>query len=182
MIEKLIEIGKQLLVEKDIHRILRLAIDAAIEITHAERGLVILFGEGGEILFEVARNLKKEDIENPKFEISRTIIQKVKAEGQPFCINNALEDRKLEKSKSSLRLNLLSVICLPLKRAGTVFGVVYLDNRAVAGVFKPEACQFATAFADFISLAAYNSLEEKISPHKMSQVEQELRRQHHFEA
>ena len=73
MFEKFIQLGKRVLTEPDVHRVLKAAIDGAIEITGAERGMIILCGEDQEILFENARNLEKTDIENPKFEISRTI-------------------------------------------------------------------------------------------------------------
>lgn len=60
--ERLFTIGKELLAEWDMDRLLSEAIDRLIEISSAERGMIILFDEDGEIFFERARNLKKEDI------------------------------------------------------------------------------------------------------------------------
>jgi len=134
MINKLLQIGKQLLAETDISHVLTLAIDGIIEITGAERGMIILFDEN-KILFETARNLDKKDINKPKFEISRTIINEVKTSRKPVCLRNALDDPVYRKSDSVDRLKILSVICLPLKLEDKIFGVVYLDNRSVLGVF-----------------------------------------------
>ena len=75
--EKLFEIGKQLLVQSTVDELLEIAIDKTIELSSAQRGMIILFGKGEEILFQAARNIKKEDINHPKFEVSRTIIKNV---------------------------------------------------------------------------------------------------------
>ena len=67
--KQLFEFGKRLLTEKDVTKLLTNAMDMAIEISGAERGLVILFGEKDqEIRFQTARNLEKKDIENPEFD------------------------------------------------------------------------------------------------------------------
>jgi len=180
--QNLVTLAKELLVENDLHRLLGLAMDRAIELSGAERGMIILFDKDGEVLFEAARNLKKEDIDLPEFEVSHTIINKVKTEGTPTCLRNALEDPNLSLSKSTARLKILSVICLPLRYNDRVFGVVYLDNRTLLGIFKAEICTFMQEFADFISLAAYRALERKQLHHKVQALEAELRGKYRFDA
>jgi transcriptional regulator with GAF, ATPase, and Fis domain len=182
MFQRLFEIAKRLLAESEVDKLLAFAMDQAIEMSGAERGLIILFGEGGETLFEIARNLKKEDIDHPEFEVSRTIINKVKNEGTPICLRNALDDPMLRKSNSVARLKILSVICLPLRHNNEVFGVVYLDNRTVRGVFESETCAFMQEFADFISLAAYRALEMKRLQNRQQVLEEELRARYDFAA
>jgi serine/threonine-protein kinase PknK len=161
MSQKIIEIGKQILSETNLERVLTFAIDKAIDITGAERGLIILFGKDGESIFETARNLNKIDIENPKFEVSRSIINKVKKEKKPVYFKDALEEPEFNASESTWRLKILSVIALPLINQDEIFGVVYLDNRSVRGVFQQDNYTFAQEFAEFISVAAYSALEKK---------------------
>ena len=180
--QKFFEIGKRLLAESEIDKLLTVAIDFTIDISDAERGMIILFEEEGNIIFQTARNLKKEDIDYPKFEISRTIINKVKAEGTPICLRNVLDDPVLRDSKSVARLKILSVICLPLNYEGKVFGVVYLDNRTVRIVFKHDTCNFANEFAKFISTASYNALERKQLFNRVRGLEEELRGKYEFES
>jgi len=181
-IPNLMTMAKQLLAESEVQRLLVLAMDRVVEISGAERGMIILFNENGKILFENARDLKREDIDLPEFEISRTIISKVKAEGMPICLRNALDDPTLKKSDSVSRLKILSVICLPLVHKEQTFGVVYLDNRSVRGVFKPAIYDFLKDFSDFVSIAAYNTLEKKRLNYGISTLEAELRAKYHFEA
>ncbi|UCE08174.1 MAG: hypothetical protein JSW07_09175, partial [bacterium] len=64
MHQRLLNIGRRLISESDINRVLSIAIDEAIEIAGAERGLIILSAEDGAILIQTARNLEREDIEH----------------------------------------------------------------------------------------------------------------------
>lgn len=180
--QKLIELGKELLADLEFDRVLTLAMDRLIEISGAERGLIILFDDKKEIIFDTARNLNREDIEQPKFEVSQTIITKVKTEGTASYFKNAYEDPQLSKSDSVARLKILSVICLPLKKGEDTFGVIYLDNRTVRGVFKEPTIDFVTIYGDFISLAAYNALEKKRLKNGITALEAELRDKYQFEA
>ena len=59
----LFKIGKQLLHESDIENVLAKAMDAVIELSGAERAMIILFGQDGEIMVETARNLDQTDID-----------------------------------------------------------------------------------------------------------------------
>ncbi len=180
--QQMFQIGKDLIAEPDIDKLLNLAVDQVIEISGAERGMIILFDQTKEILFEAARKINKQDIEKPKFEISRTIIGNVQVTGKPICLKNAYEDPNLKTSKSVVRLKILSVICCPLMYMKKIFGVLYLDNRSLAGVFKPDKILFVKEFADFISLAAHRTLECKQLDSRIQELEHELRTQYDFEA
>jgi GAF domain-containing protein len=87
--------------------------------------MITVLGEDGKLLFETARNLHKKDIENPEFEISKTIIQSVLETGRHVVIKNALEEPKLTESASIGRLRLLSVACTPLRSNDEIFGAIF---------------------------------------------------------
>lgn len=180
MLHSLITIGKQLLAESNINQLLTLAMDKVVELSGAERGMIILFDDEGNHLFETARNLRKEDIDHPEFEISRTIINKVKTGGEAICLRNALENPELQ-SKSATRLKILSVICLPLIHNQNIFGAIYLENRTVQGTFKQETITFTTMFADFVSLAAHHSFAQKKLLNHVSVLEKRIRDKYQFE-
>jgi Nif-specific regulatory protein len=175
-------LAKELLAELDIQSVLSIAMDRVIEVSSAERGMIILFDENGGALFQTARSLNHENIDQPEVEVSRTVIQKVRSEGRPICLENAFDDPSIKMSESIHRLNLLSVICLPLIFKGRIFGVIYLDNRTVRGIFQEQTCAFVKEFTEFISLALYRSLEfKKIQVHLQS-IEEELRGKFRFES
>jgi transcriptional regulator with GAF, ATPase, and Fis domain len=182
MQNRLLEIGKLVFAESDVRRVLTVALDGVIELCGAERGMILLFAPGGEALFEEARGLGRQDIERPEFEVSRTILEKVRTEGTPFWSPNVLADPGLGSRRSVMRLQILSVICLPIRHGGAVFGLVYLDNRRAAGVFTAETLEVVESFADLISLAAHNALERRRLSGHVEELARELRAQYRFDA
>ena len=157
----LFEIGKTLVAESDIEKLLPQAMDKVIEQTKAERGLIIVYGGDDEILFQAARHLDKKDLAHPDFEISRTIIQKVRASGHCVVTPNALEDPQFQASESVARLQLLSVACAPLRVKGKIFGVVYIDNRDVAAIFDEATGNLLNEFSELIAVAVKSALDRK---------------------
>ncbi len=183
MLERLLAIGKRVLAGGgEVSQTLALALDGVIELCGAERGMIVLYDGGGEPLFEEARNLDRQDIAKPEFEVSRTILEKVRREGLPFWSLNALDDPTLAATGSVMRLRILSVICLPIHHAGQSLGLVYLDNCSAAGVFRPQTRDLVESFADFISLAAHQALERRRLSLQVIELSNELRAAYRFEA
>ena len=179
---RFLELVKLVFAEAKVDGLLHIAIDQLITLSGAERGLIILFEKGGEVIIDVARNLDKKDIEHPQFEISQTIIKHVQNSGVSFWKHNALDDPHLTESDSVRRLKILSVICLPLAQNNESFGVIYLDNRTVRGAFRQETYQLLKQFADLISLATYQALEQRRLQNQQRAYEEELRAHFDFEA
>ncbi|NUO81480.1 sigma-54-dependent Fis family transcriptional regulator [candidate division KSB1 bacterium] len=177
----LLESSKRLLMESEVDRLLTVAVDLALELAGASRGMIVLFGGNDDLLFETARNLNKENISHPEFEISRTLIAKARAEGRPLCLPS------LSASYLSINPQLtsqpdLAVICIPLRYEHRIFGVVYLDQRADLHPFDEQTCVFLQEFAEYIALACYHALERRKLYHHACGLEQELRARHRLDA
>ncbi len=157
----LFEIGKSLVAETDIGKLLPLAMDKVIEQTHAERGMIMVYGKNGELLSETARHLNKQDLDKPEFEVSKTIIESVRQSGTYVVIKNALDDSRFSASASIGRLRLLSVACAPLRTDDETFGFIYIDNRELTGVFDENTGKLLNEFADLIAVAIKNALERR---------------------
>jgi Nif-specific regulatory protein len=182
MLERLLELGKSVLAERDLDRMLTAAIDGVIELCGAERGMILLFDTEGNLVFEVARNLRREDMERPELQVSRTILEKVRAEGKPFWHPNVLDDPTIGHRASVMRLLILSVICQPIRDSGQTLGVVYLDNRRAGGVFTEETARLVESFSEFISVAARNALERRQLTRHIDLLSEELRARYDFQA
>jgi Nif-specific regulatory protein len=182
MQDRLLEIAKVVMGELDVDRVLTAALDGVIELCGAERGMILLFDPVGTLLFEKARNLDRQDVENPEFQVSRSIIRRVRAEGTPFFDPDLPAQPMGHYGDSVYRLGLMSVICLPMIHDGQVFGVVYLDTRNRRRLFTDETLAAVEAFSDFISLAAHNALERRSLCRRVDSLEQELREKYRFEA
>ncbi|HJX28248.1 MAG TPA: sigma-54-dependent Fis family transcriptional regulator, partial [Thermoanaerobaculia bacterium] len=181
MLERLLELGKSVLAERDLDRILTAAIDGVVELCGAERGMILLFDpEDRSVVVEVARNLRGEDIQRPEFQVSRSILDKVRSEGKPFWHPNVLDDPSIGHRASVLRLLILSVICQPIKDGGKTLGVVYLDNRSAEGVFTEETARLVESFSELVSLATRNALDRRRLTQRIDRLSQELRAQYDF--
>jgi len=170
----LFEIGKSLFAETDIRKLLPLAMDKVIEYTRAQRGMIIVYAEHGELLFQTARDQQKKDIPQPEAQTSTTIIQQVRQTGQSVVLKNALEDPGFKGSSSIPRLRLLSVACAPLRHEGEIFGAIYIDNRDVTALFDEETGKLLSEFAELISVAVKNALERRRLEFETSQKDLKL--------
>ena len=182
MLERLLELGKTVLAERDLDRLLTTAIDSVIELCGAERGMILLFDPEGAVVVETARNLAREDVERPELEVSRTILERVRATGEPFWNPNVLDDPALGDRASVLRLLLLSVICQPIRDGDQILGVVYLDTRSAERIFSEETARLVASFSELISLAARNALEQRRLQQRISALSDELRGRYDFGA
>jgi transcriptional regulator with GAF, ATPase, and Fis domain len=170
LLHRLLEIGRLALAELDVEYMLTTVMDGVIDIYGAERGMILVFDHAGKTLFEVGHNLSQEDLDQANFEVSRALIEQVKRQGEPICLCHAHADPIP-----------FSALCLPLKRNGEVFGVIYLDHQTGLGKCTPNTCVFFREFAAFISLAAYHALEHKQLHKRVQTIEAELRGKYHFE-
>jgi adenylate cyclase len=151
------DIGKLVASEMETEALLRLAMDKVIEVTHAQRGFIALVDDGKRFDFKVARNLEKGDIDKPRFQVSRSIIEKVIATGEMICLRDAMADATFGGAESVTRLQLLSVLCTPLKIADRVAGVIYVDNANVKQLFDDAVVDLLTAFSEQIAIALKNA-------------------------
>lgn len=159
----LLKINQKLTMEHNIHQLLDLIMDTAIEITHAERGFLILTKNGQNVEnnsinnLDVARNYEKENIDNPEFEISHSIIEEVILTGLPILTSDAMQDERFEGSKSVEELSLHSVLAIPLCIHENVLGALYLDNRFETAIFTEKEKFLVESFANQAAIAIHNA-------------------------
>ncbi len=71
---KFLEVNQALKISLSIDEVLNLIVDAAIEMTQAERGALLLRGESGELEFRVARDRLRRTLPGDSFKMSRTAV------------------------------------------------------------------------------------------------------------
>lgn len=153
----LAEIGQVVNSSLQLDEVLRIVMDTIVRLTGAERGFLMLRDSRGELITYIARNWEQETVEANEFAISRTVINRVIAEGQPILTTNAQEDPRFGDKASIIAYNLRSILCVPLKVKGELTGVVYADNRMRAGLFRSAERNLLAAFADQAAVAIENA-------------------------
>jgi transcriptional regulator with PAS, ATPase and Fis domain len=153
--------------ELEIEHLLEIIVDHAVELTDAERGFLILFGETGEeMVFQCSRSFAKEPVDSPEYTISRSIARRVLDAEEAVVAVNAVEDERFRDIQSISVLGLRSVLCLPFRMRDRVRGVLYIDNRLQKGVFSAQDLRMLEALADHAAAAIerarlFQSLQEK---------------------
>jgi transcriptional regulator with GAF, ATPase, and Fis domain len=156
-LETLVRFSERLLGATDLARLLDELLDALLEVTHADKGFLILL-EDGETSVRAARNLAREGIEGALDRVSDSIIRRVVESRKPLVVADALHDSEWSGSSSVVNLKLCSVMCAPLMQKGEVFGVIYLGNDNVVSLFDQRALEALTVFTAQASLLVQNAM------------------------
>jgi len=174
-------VGKLVASEMETEALLRLAMDKVIEVTRAQRGFIALVEGKNKLAFKVARHIEKSDIDQPRFQVSRSVIEKVIANGETICLRDAMADATFGGAESVMRLQLLSVLCTPIKIADRVAGVIYVDNSNVKQLFDETVADLLTAFSEQIAIALKNAYVFSDLKKSHQQLANELRANYKFD-
>jgi DNA-binding NtrC family response regulator len=174
---RVLEFNKRLSAEHDLDRLLEAILDAAIELTGAERGLVLMVaaGKSGALEVRAAREIGAGDDGDPHERFSRSIAESVHLDGEPVVTVDAMGDERFNEFISIHELKLKSVACLPVRCRGQALGVLYLENRLTRGRFGGRDLRVLAAFADQVAIAI--SQARLIEDARRRQVELEEARQ-----
>jgi len=143
---RLAEFSERLNAISTIQEQLDALVDAVIEVTHADKGFVILL-ENGEPKVTVARNLSQKNLPNGVRHLSDSIIAKVVQTRKPLIVSDALHDAMFRTSESVMNLQLSSVMCAPLIAQGQMLGIIYVGNDNVVSLFEESSLDVLTVFA-----------------------------------
>jgi sigma-B regulation protein RsbU (phosphoserine phosphatase) len=160
----------------DLDEVLSRVMDEVIAATHAERGFVMLTGSGedvADLTFRAARGLDQQTIEEPRFQVSRSIVERVARQGKPLLTSDAQADDRFNIRQSVVYLGLRSILCVPLSLKDRVIGVIYVDNRLQAGIFTQADLELLTAIASSAAIAIENARLYQVAVEK-GRLEREL--------
>ena len=131
-------------------------LEAAIELTGAERGLVVRLTSPGpprpHVRVESARGFTGEELRAGDH-ISRTVVARVLERGERGIVTTSDEDEDLTRVPSVHGRGVTCLACVPMRLRGEVRGVLYLDHRGRRDAFQPTDLPALRAFADVAALA-----------------------------
>ncbi|HEY6880063.1 MAG TPA: GAF domain-containing protein, partial [Polyangiales bacterium] len=156
-LRKLYEFSQGLMHIRDFSELLRALMDAVVDVTHADKGFLLLVRETGPEI-AVARNLRQEDIAGGVRHLSDSIVQKVLQQQRPLIVSDALHDEEFRSSESVMNLKLCSVMCAPLIAQGELLGLLYVGNDNVVNLFEEKSLDVLTIFAGQASMILQTAL------------------------
>ncbi|MGK4005837.1 sigma 54-interacting transcriptional regulator [Sorangium sp. So ce1036] len=175
-LERLLAVFRKLNSSVEIADILAMAMDAAIDLTAAERGFLLLEQPGGELRVAVARNVDREKVGRSHLKFSYGIAERAIEAQEPVVTVDAQEDPRFREHASVHAMRLRSVIAVPIRSPDGVLGALYLDNRFRRARFAAEDVDLLLAFADQVALAVRNARLVSDLRRRTAELEAERRR------
>src|SRR6187397_4231 len=168
-----------------LQEVLALVLDAAIEISNAERAFIMLAGEDSQLEFKLARGRQKQTLTDSTFATSRKIPEEVYRLGKTKAVADLLDGDLADAHMGTLALGIRNVVCLPLNFVRYVeaeeargedqrIGVLYLDSRERGSLISDATRAALETLAAEASVAIENArlYRDKLEKGKL---EQEMR-------
>lgn len=168
-LETLMSVGRTITGKLDLDYILTTVIEAAVNLTNADEGNILLQEkETGDLYMRAAKNFQEDFVQTFRIKTSDTIAGGVINTGKPVIIDRS---NAPEKIKTSYLVH--SLINVPLILDGKTFGVLGVDNREIGKSFSKRDIKLLSALADYAVVAIENSQlfsETEQERNKLSQI------------
>jgi signal transduction histidine kinase/FixJ family two-component response regulator len=151
-LETLVRIGRTVTAMLDLDDVLTNVVEAAVELTEAEEGSLLLLDEtSGELYMRASKNFDEEFATAFRLHTRDSLAGQVINAGEPVLI----DEHAPQKIKTSYLVH--SLIYVPLRVRGRVIGVLGVDNRKAGKVLSKEDVKVMMAMADYAAIAIENA-------------------------
>jgi len=151
-LETLALIGRTVTALLDIDTVLTTVVEAAVKLTGAEEGsLLLLDEESGELYMRASQNFDEDFANTFRLHVRDSLAGQVMATGEPIL----LDERSPQKIKTAYLVH--SLIYVPLQVRGKTIGVLGVDNRKEGRVLCQEDVTVIMAMADYAAIAIENA-------------------------
>ncbi|HLE23584.1 MAG TPA: response regulator, partial [Anaerolineales bacterium] len=150
--EALSLIGRTVTAVLDLDTVLTTVVEAAVRLTGAEEGsLLLLDWKSGELYMRASKNFDEEFARTFRLHVQDSLAGQVLATGQPVV----LDEQSPQKIKTSYLVH--SLLYVPLRVRGKTIGVLGVDNRKAGRALTGEDRAVMTAMADYAAIAIDNA-------------------------
>jgi two-component system NtrC family sensor kinase len=145
-------LGRSITASLDLDSVLAAVVDAAVELTGAEEGSLLLLDEAtGELYMRAARNFQEEFVRSFRLPVQDSLAGQVVLAGKPYL----LDEKTPQKIKTTYLVQ--GLIYVPLQIHGSVIGVLGIDNRQSQTTFSQRQIKLMEALADYAVIAIENA-------------------------
>jgi serine phosphatase RsbU (regulator of sigma subunit)/pSer/pThr/pTyr-binding forkhead associated (FHA) protein len=166
--------------------VLALVMDSAIDVSGAERGFIMLAGEGDDLEFKMARGRGHTTLSGVSFATSRKIPEEVFRTGQARIVADLLDGELASMHMHTVALGVRNVLCVPLRLVRYVdkaeaaigeerrIGVLYLDSKEKGSLLSGSTRAALETLATEAAVAIENARLYRETMEK-ARMEQEMR-------
>ena len=142
--------------ERNTERLVHLALDAALRLTEAERGLLLLALEDGGQRVLATRHIDRDGVSRELMGLSSSVARRALKEGEVVLSTDVTADSRFSEC-SSVGLGVTSVLCIPIHARGQIEGAIYLDRRSRGRPFDANVLAPARALGAMLASALLSS-------------------------
>ncbi|MEW5958888.1 MAG: response regulator [Chloroflexota bacterium] len=148
-------IGRSVTSLQDLEQILSRIVEAAVYLTKAEEGsLMLIDQDSGELYLRAQRGMGEKSATNLRIKIQDSIAGQVVRTGRPVMIGGINRDDSFKVKTGYFVKSLLNV---PLKVKEQVIGVLAVHNKTNLAPFTDRHLNLLMALADYASIAIDNA-------------------------
>jgi two-component system NtrC family sensor kinase len=149
----LVNIGTTVTAMHDVQQVLNRVVEAAVQVTGAEEGSLLLVDDAsGELYIRAALNFDQKTVHTMRLRVQDSYAGQVVQTGEPFMIGGGQGQVKIKT-----QFLVKSLIYVPLRVPGRVIGVLSVDNRAENRTFDQNDLRVLSLLADFAAVAIENA-------------------------
>ena len=134
----------------DVEAVLQTALELAVDVTDAERGILVL-AEGRRVA--AAHGFAANQLADGQAAPSQAIVVLVLETGEPVFTTDTQRDARFRAESYGAR----SIACVPLRVRDDVIGAVYLDSRSEPALFDRDERELLIALTSQAALAIENA-------------------------
>ena len=145
----LLEVARTLGTGLSLEDVLTAVVDAAIQVTRTERGVLLLANDKQELQTVVARDSQRGTLRPDQLQVSQSVVKRVAQTRRELIVSDTGQD-EMKAQESVARLELHTVIAIPVDklpvietldatistRQGELLGVLYLDSHIPSSAFS----------------------------------------------
>ena len=147
----LLDVARTMGTGLSLEDVLTAVVDAAIQVTRTERGVLLLANApGGELQLVVGRDAKRGTLRPDQLQVSQSVVKRVANSRRELIVSDTGEDTGgMTAGESVARLELHTIVAIPVDklpvietldatistRQGELLGVLYLDSHVPSSAF-----------------------------------------------
>lgn len=128
-------------------------IASMLDLTGAERGFLLLAGDGGDLEVATRSGLSWDDLRAEEFSGSVSAVERVLATGEPVVSTDTHSDAELGARASIIAGGIRALLCVPVQALDRRLGVMYADSRRLGAAFTELDLEILEALAAQAGLA-----------------------------
>ena len=140
----------------DLDSVLRDIVDRSLQVTSAERAILLLGDDPDQLTVRVAQDKDGQTLTG-ELQWSRSLVRRCMDEHVAVRSVVQSDQEALEIGRSVYDLKLRAVMCAPMRSKGRTVGVIYVDSRAVRREFSARDLALFGAISAQLAISVENA-------------------------